>query len=41
MLGGNIPFNSDCLSFKDCSNVLISFWYKKKRHFKILKYFWH
>ena len=30
MPGGNTHFNSDWLSFKDCNNVLISFWCKKK-----------
>ena len=33
MPGGNTHFNSDWLSFKDCNDVLISFWCKKKDTF--------
>ena len=33
MPGGNTHFNSDWLSFRDCNDVLISFWCKKKDTF--------
>ena len=31
--GGNTHFNSDWLSFKDCNDVFVSFWCKKKDTF--------
>ena len=33
MPGGNTYFNSDCLSFKDCNDVLILFYCKKEHTF--------